>query len=175
MSKSNTVVSYLMTITWIRDQLVAIGEAVDDAELVKVALNGFLGSWEPFVQWICSQEKMPPFDRLWIDCIQEEARIESRNKQRGSDDENQALAAHARKGKGKGSTRGETSIEQWKKKDLSKVKCFACHKQGHYASQCPQQKREREATSIISRGGSSCKQASKGFLNGLHPFWYNFR
>jgi hypothetical protein len=76
---------------------------------------------------------MPSFDRLWIDCIQEEARIESRNKQRGNDDENQALAAHTRKGKGKGSTRREGSPEQWKNKDLSKVKCFACHKQGHYA------------------------------------------
>jgi hypothetical protein len=105
MSKSDTVASYLMRITQIRDQLVAIGEAVDDTELVNVALNGFPGSWEPFVQGICAREKLPPFDRLWIDCIQEEAQIESRNKQRGSDDENQALAAHARKGKGKGSHR----------------------------------------------------------------------
>jgi hypothetical protein len=88
-----------------------------------VALNGFLESLEPFVQGICAREKLLPFDRLWIDYIQEEARIESRNgKHRGSDDENQALAANARKGKGKGSTRGEASSEQWKKKDLSKVK-----------------------------------------------------
>jgi hypothetical protein len=50
MSKSDTVASYLMRITQIRDQLAAIGEAVDDTELVNVALNGFPGSWEPFVQ-----------------------------------------------------------------------------------------------------------------------------
>jgi hypothetical protein len=50
MSKLDTVASYLMRITQIRDQLVAIGEAVDDTELVNVALNGFLRSWEPFVQ-----------------------------------------------------------------------------------------------------------------------------
>jgi hypothetical protein len=112
MSKSNIVASYLMRITQIRDQLVAIGEAVDDTELVNVALNGFLGSWEPFVQGICAREKLPPFDRLWIDCIQEEAQIESKNgKQRGSDDENQALAAHARKGRGNGSPRREASPE----------------------------------------------------------------
>jgi hypothetical protein len=49
MSKSDTVASYLMRITQIRDQLVAIGEVVDDIELVNVALNGFPGSWEPFV------------------------------------------------------------------------------------------------------------------------------
>jgi hypothetical protein len=90
---------------------------------------------------------LPPFDRLWIDCIREEAQIESRNKQKGGDDENQALDAHAWKGKGKGSgkknTRREASPEQGKKKDLSKVKCFACHKRGHYASQCPRRKKGR--------------------------------
>jgi hypothetical protein len=35
-----------------------------------------------------NREKLPPFDTLWIDCIQKESRIEYRNgKQRGSDDE----------------------------------------------------------------------------------------
>ena len=73
MSKLDIVASYLMRITQIRDQLVAIGEAVDDTELVNVALNGFLGSWEPFVQGICVEEKFPPFGRRWVNCIQEEA------------------------------------------------------------------------------------------------------
>ena len=40
MSKADTVASYLMRITQIRDQLVAIGEAVDDIMLVNVELNG---------------------------------------------------------------------------------------------------------------------------------------
>jgi hypothetical protein len=79
MSKSDIVASYLKRITQIHDQLVAIGEVVDDTELVNVALNGFLGSWEQFVLGICPREKFPPFERLWIDCIQEEAQIESRN------------------------------------------------------------------------------------------------
>jgi hypothetical protein len=78
---------------------------------------------------------LPPFDRLWIDCIQEEARIDSKNgKQKSIDDENLALDAHARKGRRNGSPRREASIEQRKKKDLSKVKCFACHMLAHYAS-----------------------------------------
>ena len=46
---TDTVASYLMRITQIRDQLVTIGEVVDDTKLVNVALNGFLESWEPFV------------------------------------------------------------------------------------------------------------------------------
>jgi hypothetical protein len=48
----DTVASYRMRITHIHDELATIGEAVDDTELVNVALNGFLGSWEPFVQGI---------------------------------------------------------------------------------------------------------------------------
>ena len=48
-SSSNKVASYLMGISQICDQLVDIGEAIDDTELVNVALNGFPRSWEPFV------------------------------------------------------------------------------------------------------------------------------
>jgi hypothetical protein len=44
MSSSDTVASYLMRISQIHDHLVAIGEAIDDTELVNVALNGFPGS-----------------------------------------------------------------------------------------------------------------------------------
>jgi hypothetical protein len=88
---------------------------------------------------------LQPLDRLWVDCIQEEAWIESRNdKQRGSDDDIQDIASHARKRKGNGSwknTARKASPEQGKNKDLSKVKCYACHKQGHYASHCPERKK----------------------------------
>jgi hypothetical protein len=97
---------------------------------------------------------LSPFDRLWIDCIQEEAQIESRNgKQRGSDDENLALVSHARKGRRNDSPRREASPER-KKKDLSKVKCFACHTLGHYASQCPQQKKGKgKQQASLAEGG----------------------
>jgi hypothetical protein len=57
MSRSDNVTSYFMRITQTRDQLAAIGEKVDEAELVNVALNGFTKSWEPFVKGIlCSGE-----------------------------------------------------------------------------------------------------------------------
>jgi hypothetical protein len=51
---------------------VAIGDKVEDAKLVNVALRGLPKSWEPFVQGICAREKLSDFDRLWTDCIQEE-------------------------------------------------------------------------------------------------------
>ena len=53
------------------------------------------------------------------------------------------MVIHTKKGKGKGSkgnSEGETS-QSGKKKDLSKIKCFACQKSGHCASQCPKKKK----------------------------------
>jgi hypothetical protein len=78
MTRLDTITSYLTKIKQIRDQLAAVGEKVEDAELVNMALNGFLASWEPFVKAICAREKLPDFERLWDDCIQEETRMESR-------------------------------------------------------------------------------------------------
>jgi hypothetical protein len=83
MSSSGNVTSYLMRITQIHDQLVVVGETVLDAELVNVALNGFSKSWEPFIMGICAREKLPKWERLWDDCIQEEARKKSRSGKQG--------------------------------------------------------------------------------------------
>jgi hypothetical protein len=69
MTSEDTVVSYLMKITQIRDQLTTIGETLQDAELVNVALRGLPRSLGPFVQGIFAQDKLPDFDRLWTDCI----------------------------------------------------------------------------------------------------------
>jgi hypothetical protein len=52
----------------------------------------------------------------------------------GADEENVALA-----GKRKD-----------KKKDMSKVKCFACHKTSHYASQCPNKKKRKNEPEVSS-------------------------
>jgi len=57
-------------------------------------------SWEAFVQGVCSKRKLPKFSKLWEDCIQEEARIAARDEKLGSS-EDQALTAHAKKGRGR--------------------------------------------------------------------------
>jgi hypothetical protein len=125
---------------------------VQDVELVNVALRGLPRSWEPFVQGICARDKLPDFDRLWTDCIQEETWLVSKDDLDGpvksSSDENQALAARTRKGRrGSPDRRGppgrrasperEASPKPRRKKDLSRIRCFECHEFGHYASQCP--------------------------------------
>jgi hypothetical protein len=53
-------------------------------------------------------------------------------------------------GKGKSSNKkgnnDEGSSPPGKKKDLSKIKCFLCHKNGHYVSQCSEKKKGKGKT-----------------------------
>jgi hypothetical protein len=49
MSSSDTVVSYLMRINQIHDQLATINEELDDDKLVNMALSVLPRSWEPFL------------------------------------------------------------------------------------------------------------------------------
>jgi hypothetical protein len=66
--------------------------------------------------------------------------------------ENLALVNQAKKGKGngsKGNNEGATS-QSGKKKDSSKIKCFACHKNGHYASQCPEKKGKSKSQQAVT-------------------------
>jgi hypothetical protein len=79
MNKSETDSNYFMRISQIKDQLAAIGDSMDDAELVTTTLNGFPSSWDPFVQGICARSKLPKFDKLWTDSTQEESRLISKS------------------------------------------------------------------------------------------------
>ena len=81
--------------------MIAINEQRDDSELTTLTLNGFPTSWRPFVQGICARNKLPKFDKLWADCAQEEARLQSLDDP--EDEEDQALTAHSKKGKRKSS------------------------------------------------------------------------
>ena len=53
-------------------------------------------------------------------------------------DDNLSLFGQTKKGRGKGPNEGkgksEESTSQPRKKDLSKAKCFICHKQGKHGS-----------------------------------------
>jgi hypothetical protein len=142
MTRSDSVTSYLMKVTQICDQLATVGEKVADAELVNMALNGFLASWEPFVKGICACENLPNFERLWDDCIQEETRMESKASKKGGD-ENLTYLVRQIRVEVKDPTRVRERVRSQphnQEKDLSKIKCFIFHKHGHYASQCPDKK-----------------------------------
>ena len=99
MTSEDSVNSYFMKISQVKDQLAAIDDPVNNRELVNIVLKGFPPSWESFIQGICAREKLPEFDRLWSNCTQKEIRMKpTSNDQEHIDPENLALIARARKG-----------------------------------------------------------------------------
>jgi len=70
---------------------------------------------------------------------------------KNDDEENLALASKARKGKGKASHFKSNSSHGGKKGDMSKVRCFNCHKMGHYVTNCPS-KKSKKGSSEGSKG-----------------------
>lgn len=145
MARGELVISLFMKIFDLRDQLSTIGDIVADRDLVILALNGLPQSWEPFIQSISGRSKLPKFDHLRADCIQEETRLATRGDGRNShNEESQVLVAHAirERGKGRKGKRGTfkrnrdrkaDSVPELKKKDLSHIQCYRCDKYGHYA------------------------------------------
>ena len=112
-----------------------MGEIIADRELVMITLNGLPTHWEPFIQSVSGRSKLPKFDRLWVDCTQEETRLVTRGGTQPK--ENQALTSHAKKGKGRDKGRFErkdrrrgssSSLRKNKRKDFSKIQCFRCDK-----------------------------------------------
>ena len=59
MAKRESITSYLTRVSQVRHELAALGETVDSAELIRVALNGFSKSWETFIRGIVTKENMP--------------------------------------------------------------------------------------------------------------------
>jgi hypothetical protein len=75
--------------------------------------------------------------------VQEEFKQNTRDgsSSKRDDEEDCALTAKARKGKGnKSQSNFESKV---KKLDLSKVKFFHCHEHGHLATNCPQKKKNK--------------------------------
>jgi hypothetical protein len=79
------------------------------------------------------------------------------------DEEFLALAS---KGKGKSKKKGSRSRASGKKKsiDFSKVKCFNCHKLGHFTSQCPEKKKCKPQMEAPTGVEEFCQSFEKDFF-----------
>ena len=98
MQKSESIHAFFTRISQINEQIVAISDSVEEAEIVVTTLNGLPQSWDAFIRGICSRRKLIKFKRLWEECAQEEARLGAREEKLSDD---QALVAQFRKGKKK--------------------------------------------------------------------------
>lgn len=102
MNKGETISSYFMRITELRNQLSTIGHIYDNKELTIMALKGLPTSWDTFRQGVCSHNKFPKLDKLKVDCIQEECMLISQGIGISSTKEDiQALSTQVNKSKKK--------------------------------------------------------------------------
>jgi hypothetical protein len=153
MQKGETIQEYFSRISEFKEQLEAIGDTIDEDELIMTALNGLTRPWDAFIQTICARTEKLKFDRLWEECIQEETRVANREALLARDDD-QALATHTKRGRKKPYFQKETHKEpqppnkfnnkeshprrfqkrgQRRERDYSSVQCYHCDKMGHIA------------------------------------------
>jgi len=80
MSRNNTIASYFMRISLLRDQLQLIDEIISNRELMTTTINGFPDSWDSFASSIYGKKEIPSFEELWISCNQEETILISKGR-----------------------------------------------------------------------------------------------
>ena len=59
--KSETMQSYFTRVAQIKEQLEAIGDMVEEAEIVMTTLNGLPRDWESFIRGIYSRRRLTKF------------------------------------------------------------------------------------------------------------------
>jgi hypothetical protein len=64
LQKSEPIHAFLTRISQINEQMIAISDSVEEAELVVTTLNGLPKSWDSFIRGISSRSKLTKFSRL---------------------------------------------------------------------------------------------------------------
>jgi putative lipoic acid-binding regulatory protein len=128
MNDDDSITSYFVRISQLRDQLQAFEESISKKELVNIVLNGLPKTWDAFAASMSTRKEYPTFEELWTSCAQEESRISAKEKSQKYDD--QAFTAKFKnfRNKRKFGLRKKPNQE----KDMSKIQCFNCRKYGHY-------------------------------------------
>ena len=80
MDRGDSIQSYFVTITEIKNDLLSIGEVVGDRELTLIALGGLTREWGVFNTTILNNDKISGYDELLARCTQEEIRMMERDK-----------------------------------------------------------------------------------------------
>jgi hypothetical protein len=114
MAKGEGVIPYLTRLTQIRDELGAVGSKTEDFELVRIALNGFSKPWDSFVRGIVAREKLPDWQCLWDDFVQEEIRLGQAS---GSSTTSQVVDEEALALASKGKGKSKKKAREWSKEE----------------------------------------------------------
>ena len=86
-------------------ELGSVGVIITEDDLVSLALLGLPKNWHNYQDSVNGREKLPKWEWLWFDLIQEEIHRNTRygSSSKVDDEENHVLAGKAKKGKGKAS------------------------------------------------------------------------
>jgi hypothetical protein len=150
MTKDDTIASYVVRISQLRDQLQAIEEVIPEKEVVNIALNGLSRSWDAFAASMNTRKEFPTLEELWTCCAQEETRINSKRKYHKEGDA-QAYATKFKKHEGNKIFGSRKKFNH--KRDMSKVQCFGCNEYGHYKRDFPKlakKRKERHHASVVN-------------------------
>ena len=79
MEKGESIPKYLMKFVHFKDELGSVGVTIDEEYLVSLALLGILKSWRSYEYSVNGWEKLPGWERLWSDLVQEEIRRGTRD------------------------------------------------------------------------------------------------
>ena len=96
MCQGESIQDYFIRVSQFKEKLEAIGNSLDEDNLVMTTLNGLARPWDSFIQTMCARKERMKFDIIWEDHIQEEARVANREALLKEDD--QALAIHTKRG-----------------------------------------------------------------------------
>ena len=161
MHKWETIHDCFSKVSQLKEQLEAIGDNLDEYELIMTTLNVLTRPWDVFIQTICDRKEELQFDSLWEECVQEEARVANREAILLRDDD-QARATHTKGGKRRYHFKKETRPHkkshspnkfihkeshpprkfqkfqkgQRREKDFSSYRCYHCDKIGNIVKNC---------------------------------------
>ena len=79
MKKGDSIPKYITKFVQCRDELGSVGVTVDEEYLVSLALLGLPKSWHSYEDSVNGREKLPGWERLWLDLVQEEIRRSTRD------------------------------------------------------------------------------------------------
>jgi hypothetical protein len=79
MEKGDSIPKYLMKFFQCRDELGSVGIKFFDDDLVSLALLGLTKNWHSYQDYVNGREKLPYWERLWLDLVQEAFRKNTRD------------------------------------------------------------------------------------------------
>lgn len=132
MDLGESIKSYFMRITQVKNDLLSIGEVIANRELTLIDIGSLSRPHDTFVTTILNNDRIPSSDELLARCTQEEIRIMERDNSYNANDPT-AFSTHAQMRNDVGPSNSRRQLQGSKKgfKGRGKERCYSCNKFNH--------------------------------------------